>query len=130
MLVRALVFALALPLATSGALPLWAQLAGVEGPHVCHCSVEKHDCVCPKCNPEHEDMLRLSSESLKGRCGDDDVGFGGKAICAVLSSSSTLTPIAARVLVPAPPAPPTPLAPREPPTPPPRSASSPSTLTV
>ncbi|MBX3263530.1 MAG: hypothetical protein KF782_27915 [Labilithrix sp.] len=122
-LVRALVLALALPLASAGALPFWAQLAGVEAPHVCHCSIEKHDCVCPKCNPEHEEEMLLSSESLKGRCGDDDVAFAGKAICAVLPASSVLAPIARRTAV-APPSwrRPSDLA-RPPPTPPPRHLS-------
>jgi hypothetical protein len=88
---RALVLALALPLMSSGALPFWAQLVGVEGPHVCHCSVEQHDCVCPKCNPDHED--RLGSESLKGRCGDDELAFAGKALRAVLPAPSILGPM-------------------------------------
>ena len=70
-MLRALIFAVSLPLASSGALPVWARLVGVEGPHVCHCSIDKHDCVCAKCNPELEEELLLTSESLLGRCGDD-----------------------------------------------------------
>ncbi|MBX3220134.1 MAG: hypothetical protein KF795_06405 [Labilithrix sp.] len=123
-LLRALVLALAVPVASSGALPLWAALAGVEAPHVCHCSIEKHDCVCPKCNPDHEDELVFSSESLSGRCGDDDVAFAGKAICAVLPAPSVLAPSASRTPIVAPRARrPSDLA-RPPPTPPPRPASS------
>jgi hypothetical protein len=122
-LIRALVVALALPLASSGALPFWAQLAGIEGPHVCHCSAEKHDCVCPKCNPDRDDLL-VTSESLKGRCGDDEIAFGGKTLRAVLPSSSVLSPVVRRS--------PIDLAPtrsldglaRPPPTPPPRPSSS------
>jgi hypothetical protein len=123
-LLRALVFALVLPLASSGALPFWAQLAGVDGPHVCHCSLEKHDCVCARCNPDHEDEMLLTSESLKGRCGDDELAFAGKAICAVLPPSTVLAPIASRLWIELP-------ASRDisdvtlpPPTPPPRSSSS------
>lgn len=121
---RVLVFALAVPLASSGALPVWALLAGIEAPHVCHCSIEKHDCVCAKCNPEHEEDFLVTSESLTGRCGDDEIAFGAKAICAVLPAPSILSPIASRTTI----ARSTPrllydLA-RPPPTPPPRSSSS------
>jgi hypothetical protein len=116
-----LVLALALPLATAGALPLWAQLAGVEGPHVCHCSVEKHDCVCPKCNTDHDEM-RFSAESVKGRCGDDDVGFGGKAIAAVLTPPTMMPSLAEHVLVASRSIDPVSTASPSPPTPPPRSS--------
>lgn len=121
---RLLVLALAVPLMSSGALPLWALLAGVEAPHVCHCSIDKHDCVCAKCNPEHEEDFLVTSESLTGRCGDDEIAFGGKAICAVLPAPSILAPIASRTSI----ALPIPrllsdLA-RPPPTPPPRPSSS------
>ncbi|MBX3233616.1 MAG: hypothetical protein KIT84_11480 [Labilithrix sp.] len=74
--------ALLLPLASMGALPTWARLVGVESPHVCHCSLEHHDCTCSICDPEHSP--RLSTESLEGRCGDDDVAFGGSVLRAVL----------------------------------------------
>jgi hypothetical protein len=124
-LLYALVVMLVLPLATSGALPQWARLAGIEAPHVCHCSIEKHDCVCARCNPENEDML-LTSESLQGRCGDDDVAFPGKAIVA-LPAAPTVRAAAperasarsgTRVYAPLPgPA-------RSPPVPPPRSSST------
>lgn len=84
---RAIVFVLVSSIATLGALPFWAQLAGVEGPHVCHCSTEKHDCICVKCHPDRDDMV-LSTESLKGRCGDDEIAFGGKAFAAIPPASS------------------------------------------
>jgi hypothetical protein len=123
-LLRTLVFTLFLPLASSGALPSWALLVGVEGAHVCHCAIEQHDCLCPKCNPDHEDELLLTSESLQGRCGDDDVAFGGKALGAVLPPSSILTPGVTRTKVASPVVLlPTDLA-RPPPTPPPRFRSS------
>ena len=124
LLLRALVFALVLPLATSGALPLWAQLAGVEAPHVCHCSIEKHDCVCARCNPDLEEDLLVTSESLTGRCGDDEVAFGGKAICAVLPAGSILAPIASRTSIASPVCVPVDDLARAPPTPPPRPSSS------
>ncbi|HVJ89109.1 MAG TPA: hypothetical protein VM580_04840 [Labilithrix sp.] len=92
LLLRALVFALTLPLASSGALPLWARLVGVEGPHVCRCSIEKHDCDCVRCNPDHEEST-FTSESLTGRCGDDELAFGGKVLLSVLPASSVLAPV-------------------------------------
>lgn len=123
-MLRALIFALALPLVSAGALPVWARLVGIEGPHVCHCSIDKHDCVCAKCNPELEEELLLTSESLLGRCGDDERVFGSKAICAVLPASSVLAPIVEQVSLP-------PVTfsvivdlARPPPTPPPRPSSS------
>ncbi|MBN9162101.1 MAG: hypothetical protein J0I07_14155 [Myxococcales bacterium] len=123
-MLRALIFAVSLPLASSGALPVWARLVGVEGPHVCHCSIDKHDCVCAKCNPELEEELLLTSESLLGRCGDDEHAFGSKAICAVVPPSSVIAPVAERVSLP----PATILLvsdlARPPPTPPPRLSSS------
>lgn len=122
--VRALVLVLLMPLATSGALPSWALLFGVEAAHVCRCSVEEHDCVCPKCHPDDADDLALTTESIKGRCGDDDVAFAGKALGAVLSKGSVLTPTAERTAF----VPDVPATPRElrdrPPIPPPRSRSS------
>jgi hypothetical protein len=123
-LLRALVFALALPLASSGALPFWVQIAGIEAPHVCHCSVDKHDCVCARCNPDHEEELLVTSESLKGRCGDDDVAFGGKALCAVLPPASVLAPVAAHTTIERPSILLLSELVRPPPTPPPRQSSS------
>jgi hypothetical protein len=122
-LLRGLVVMLALPLATSGALPLWARLAGIEAPHVCHCSIERHDCVCARCNPENEDLL-LTSESLEGRCGDDDVVYPGKAVVVVTPAPIVLAPAPvasgrADRLLSQPPAAPA----RAPPVPPPRSSS-------
>jgi len=81
-----LITLLMLSLGSSGALPVWAQLVGVEGPHVCHCSLEKHDCVCPRCNTDPDAAMFLSAESLKGRCGDDEVAFGGRGIIAIAPS--------------------------------------------
>ncbi len=119
---RLLVLVLSLSLATSGAMPLWALLAGIEAAHVCHCSLEKHDCVCAKCNPEHEDTL--STESLKGRCGDDDAAFGGRVLVGVLSSPDVVSPPAAsHVMKVFSLDAPVVSAPRAPPTPPPRLVS-------
>lgn len=127
LLLRVLVLVLAFPLASSGALPLWAQLAGVEGPHICQCGIKKHDCLCAKCDPEHEEDLLFTTESLTGRCGDDETVFGGKAICAVLAAPVTFVPFATRPLEAASEAALVPVPPPEPPTPPPRSSSSPVT---
>jgi hypothetical protein len=120
---RLIVIVLSLSLATSGALPLWALLVGIDAAHVCHCAIDKHDCVCAKCNPEHEDAL--TSESLKGRCGDDEAAFTGKAIVGVLSSPSVFVAAATdQGCAIAPPVAPVLVAARAPPTPPPRSSSS------
>lgn len=91
---------------------------------MCHCSAEKHDCVCPKCNIDQRDEMLVSGESLSGRCGDDDVAFGGKALLAVLEASCLGSLSAARAAI----APPTihtfaDLV-RAPETPPPRARSS------
>lgn len=83
---RLLVLILALPLASAGALPVWAQLVGVEAPHVCHCSLDHHDCVCPRCQTDPDAEEYLSAASLKGRCGDDEIAFGGSAMRAVLDA--------------------------------------------
>lgn len=80
-----LVLALLFPLASGGALPTIAQLFGVEGPHVCRCSAHGHDCLCARCFPDREDQ-KLQEESVKGRCGDDEAVFGGKALVAVLAA--------------------------------------------
>lgn len=119
---RALVFVLALPLMSAGALPFWAQLAGVEGPHVCHCSVEKHDCVCPRCNTDHGDAL--GAESLKGRCGDDELAFPGKLLLSVLPATFVIAPVAARIASDHDALPPFESLSLRPPTPPPRLLSS------
>lgn len=87
-LVRLLLLLLVLPLASAGALPTWARLVGVQKPHVCHCSLEHHDCTCSICDPERSP--RLSTESLEGRCGDDEVAFGAKSFVAVLPALSTV----------------------------------------
>jgi hypothetical protein len=120
---RVLVYALVLPLASAGALPSWALLFGVEGPHVCHCSVEQHECFCPKCNPDQADQLALSSESIQGRCGDDDIAFGGKAFCAVVPATGVLVASVTRAEMAPAAASRVPDLNRAPPTPPPRSSS-------
>lgn len=84
--VRTVAMIVALPLMSVGALPYWASLLGIEGPHVCHCSLEKHDCLCVKCHPDQEDLV-LTTASLSGRCGDDEHVYGGKAIRAVPPST-------------------------------------------
>lgn len=124
LLLRALVLALALPLASSGALPLWAQLAGVEGPHICRCGIQKHDCVCAKCDPEHEEDLLLTTESLTGRCGDDEIAFGGKAISAVLPPAASVVPFAGLAIGAAEAPDPVLIPESAPPTRPPRASSS------
>lgn len=125
-ILRALVLVLALPIATAGALPCWALLAGVEGTHVCRCSIERHDCVCARCNPGHDDTV-FTTESLTGRCGDDEVAFSGKAILAVLAAPAVRVPAPSeRVGLRCANAEPPPALPRPPPTPPPRPLPSPT----
>lgn len=80
----ALALLLALSLASSGMLPAaaaFARLVGIEARHVCHCSVERHECVCQTCHPDDDAGLVLGAETLRGRCGDDDGPFlFGKAL--------------------------------------------------
>ncbi len=73
-----LVLMLVLPLALSSALPFFARIAGGPAPHVCHCALSggHSTCACPICNPDRDD-LKLNEVSLRGKCGDDDVAFGG-----------------------------------------------------
>ncbi len=121
--VRALVLVLALPLVSAGALPFWAQLFEIEAPHVCHCAVERHDCVCARCNPDHDEM-QLTTESLSGRCGDDDLAFPGKVFWAVLPPSSVLAPARLRRALDRETERPHEILALPPPTPPPRRPSS------
>ena len=80
---RALVIALTVALGSAGTLPLWATLLGVEGPHACHCSRDHHDCVCARCHTDPDAAMRISSETLKARCGDDEVVYGGHRAIAI-----------------------------------------------
>jgi len=41
LVLRAVLVVLTMSMASSGMLPAWAALAGVEGTHVCHCSAEQ-----------------------------------------------------------------------------------------
>ncbi|MBS2012829.1 MAG: hypothetical protein JST00_08085 [Deltaproteobacteria bacterium] len=75
-LVRVIVLVAVLPFVSAGALPAWAELAGVEHPHVCHCARDHHGCVCAKCHTDPDAEMGISSDSVKGRCGDDDVVGG------------------------------------------------------
>ena len=74
---RLVILLVSLPLTSAGALPAWAALFGVEGPHICHCA--DYECHCVRCHTESDDpTLLVSSESLKGRCGEDDISFGSR----------------------------------------------------
>jgi hypothetical protein len=84
---RALVLALTCALGSAGTLPLWATLLGVEDVHVCSCSHEHHDCVCARCHTDPDAAMKVSSETLKNRCGEDDVVFGGQRLLAIASPS-------------------------------------------
>lgn len=97
--VRPLVLVLLLPIASSGTLPLWAQLVAPEV-HVCHCHRDHSDCVCEKCNPELRRVV-FSEENVKGRCGDDDLSFGGVNLPSLPPSppASVLPPEHAALLV-------------------------------
>lgn len=76
-LVRLVVLVATLPFVTAGALPAWAELLGAEQPHICHCSRDHHGCVCVRCHTDPDAEMGVSSDSMKGRCGDDDVVAGG-----------------------------------------------------
>jgi hypothetical protein len=119
---RALVIALLLPLALSAGLPTLARALGGAAVHVCQCEARAgHSaCACPICHPDDEG-LRISEESIRGKCGADDLAFGGALGVAVLTASFVVLPApsAAHEAEAAPPALASRAA-REPPTPPPR----------
>lgn len=71
--------------AAGGMLPAWAQLVGVEGAHVCHCSTDHHDCVCAHCGTDPDGKAFRAVSTVKGRCGEDEVAFGGRGFNAILS---------------------------------------------
>ncbi len=126
MLKLALLVILASSLATAGMLPVWAQLAKVDGPHVCHCSTDHHGCVCARCGTDADANGHRSIATIKGSCGDNELAFGGRGFVAVLPATSPDVPLVAAEWLAS-----SPLLTRElrrdrrPPKPPPR-ASSPS----
>jgi len=81
---RFLVLALILPLALSTALPGFARAVAGPAAHFCRCEIRggHSTCACPICNPDRAD-LRLSEESIRGKCGDDDLVFGGALAVAL-----------------------------------------------
>jgi hypothetical protein len=83
-LLHVLVLALVLPLCLSSALPIFARALGGPAVHVCHCAAHggPASCGCPICNPDRDD-LAFSEESLRGKCGDDDLAFGAALGSAV-----------------------------------------------
>jgi hypothetical protein len=120
------VLALVLPLALSSALPTLAHVLGGPLAHTCHCEIRggHSTCACPICNPDRDD-LKLSEESIRGKCGDDDLTFGAALGSAVLPAAGvTVLPAdvsrKARPIAAHPPA----SVFRPPPTPPPRLALS------
>jgi hypothetical protein len=120
---RALVFVLLLPLAFSAGLPTLARVLHGPATHVCCCEVRggHSTCACPVCHPDRED-LALSEESLRGRCGDEDVAFGAALGFAVIAPALHVpaAPLVGPLLSRAPPREKLCFAP-EPNTPPPRS---------
>jgi hypothetical protein len=121
-LARAILFALMLPLALSSTFPVFARVIAGPAVHVCHCEVRggHSACACPICHPERTD-LRLSMESIRGQCGDEDPIFGAALAIALPPTPSVAilrAPVSAPpALVPALGAPEIDL---PPPTPPPR----------
>jgi hypothetical protein len=91
--VRAVLFVLVLPLALSSTLPAFAR--AVEGPavHVCHCEVKggHSTCACRICHPERKD-LRLSKESIRGQCGDENPVFGASLAIALPPAPAVTIP--------------------------------------
>jgi hypothetical protein len=121
-----IVLMLVLPVALSSALPTFARVLGGPAPHVCHCAIrDGHStCGCPICNPDRDD-LKLSEASIRGKCGDDDVVFGG-GLDVAIAPPPGITIVPPDVTAEAPPAvsPRLPLVFLTPPTPPPRFALS------
>lgn len=87
--VRVLIAALALFVASGGALSSWVQIARGPGAHVCHCSIEHHDCVCVRCNPD-DPSLWTSSESIKGECGTRSELLGPSAPKAMVHEPTSV----------------------------------------
>jgi hypothetical protein len=84
--VRVVVLALlAWPLVFSATLPMAARLIAGERLHICRCETSHGDptCACPICHPDDPEY-RLSEESIRGKCGDDDVVFGARHGLGVL----------------------------------------------
>lgn len=88
--VRAIVLVLGLSLGGGSAWPMLAALF-VGEVHVCHCHASHQDCLCVKCHPDNDDM-RVSEESVRGQCGDDDVIAFGKAIRATVHEAMVSVP--------------------------------------
>lgn len=87
---RVALCALILPLASAGALPSWVAMLVPEA-HVCHCSVERHECFCVKCHPDRTE-LAVSEESISGRCGDDETPYGAGKLLAVVPAAFSVVP--------------------------------------
>jgi hypothetical protein len=82
--VRVVLFALLLPLGLSGTLPVFARALGGPRVHVCRCEAKggHSTCACPICHPDRKDY-RLSKESIRGQCGDEDPVFGADLAIAL-----------------------------------------------
>jgi hypothetical protein len=79
-----LVLSLVLPLSLSSSLPIFARALGGPAVHVCQCAAHggPDTCSCPICHPDR-DELAFSAESIRGKCGDDDVAFGAQLGIAI-----------------------------------------------
>jgi len=78
----------ALVVAAGATLPVYARAVAGEKAHVCHChAAGPHaNCDCPVCFPDREVDLVSLEQMLKGRCGDDDLGWQTISHPAVLSA--------------------------------------------
>ena len=75
-------------------LPLYAKLVAGPKAHVCHCesSASGHArCACPICFPELADEP-ISTETMTGRCGDDDTGWRSFSQPAVVPPAFAVVP--------------------------------------
>jgi hypothetical protein len=123
---RLLVFALVLPLACSGALPVFARVVNGPAAHVCRCDVHHSTCDCPICHPERRGH-DFGVDSIRGTCGDQDLAFGGATgLPLAIAEASRVTVLPAPLSPPAPAVSdgPVPDVTLVPPTPPPRSAAA------
>jgi hypothetical protein len=80
------VAALSILVALGATLPVYARFFAGPKAHACHCEIgagHAH-CACPICFPELEPDLLSMTESVKGRCGDDDRGWRTLSEPAVL----------------------------------------------
>jgi hypothetical protein len=106
-LLGAFVALVAVLVSFGAAMPAYARLLGLAGPHVHACDCEaraghsRHaQCACPLCFPELNDVDTYGAPSMTGRCGNDDPGWRTLSAPAVPTSDFVLVAPLARIELP------------------------------